>query len=266
MTSGRWWEFYFVRYAMGTVIGALVVITLMHIDPALNRVLGRLLDGLDGGGRFAVLGGLGLVYCYISSIPILVLHAGRLLLPIGPRMVKRSKLRKLYEEALPAVFTATVYAFSVLYVFVQFELLRSPELDNRIANLSFLAFIVTVMVLAGLTFSLTFFRSRCYQFYKNLAKARARQGDAGELITSYRHLREHGNSIFIVALEAVFGLTMLSAYRVASGLKHEHLGLIYAPQFYLYGVIAMAWILPGVAVWLFATLIENEFVRDPMWP
>ncbi|GAB2538697.1 hypothetical protein [Rhodanobacter koreensis] len=251
---------------MGTVIGALVVTNLMHIDPALNRVLERLLVGLDGGSRFAALGGLGLVYCYVSSIPILVFHAGRSLLPIGVRPVKRTKLRKLYEEALPALFTVMVYAFSALYVFGALELLRSPELDKRIANLSFFAFIFTIMVPVGLTFSLIFFRNRSYQFYKQLSKARARQGDAGELITSYRHLREHGNSIFIVALEAVFGLTMLSAYRVASSLKHEHTGLIYAPQFYLYGVIAMAWILPGVAVWLFATLIENEFVRDPMWP
>lgn len=266
MTGGRWWEFYFVRYAMGTVIGALVVTNLMHVDPALNRLLQRLLAQLDGGSRFAVLGALGLVYCYVSSIPILVLHAARSLLPIGVRTKRRTRLHKLYEEALPALFTAAVYAVSVIYVFAQLQLLRSPELDKRIASLSFFAFIVTIMVLAGLTFSFVFFRNRSYQFYKSLAKARARQGDAGELITSYRHLREHGNSIFIVALEAIFGLTMLSAYRVASSLTHEHTGLIYAPQFYLYGVIAMAWILPGVAVWLFATLIENEFVRDPMWP
>ena len=266
MANGRWWEFYFVRYAMGTIIGALAVTTLMHVDPALNRVLQRLMVGLDGSSRFVVIGGLGLVYCYISSVPILVFHAGRSLLPIDHRPIKQSRLRKIYDDALPAIFTVMVYAFSSTYIFGALHILSLPDIDKRIANFNFFAFVIIIMAPAGLAFSLIFFRKRAYRFYKQLAKARARQGDSGELITSYRHLREHGNSIFIVVLEAVFGLMMLSAYRVASSLQDVHPRLLYAPQFYLYGVIAAVWILPGVAIWIFATLIENEFLRDSMWP
>jgi len=264
--NGRWWEFYFVRYAMGTIIGALIVTTLMHADPALNRVLGRLLDQLDGASRFAALGGLGLTYCYISSIPILLLHAGRSLLPINLRAANPSRLRKLYEQLLPGLLPVLVYGFSVLYVYMAFQILRSPELDKRIGNLSFFSFVFIIIVPVCLSIFLVFLKKRSYLFYKQLAKARSRQGDAGELITSYRHLREHGNSIFIVVLEAIFGVTMFTAYRVSLSVDRQKSGLLLAPQFYFYGVITAAWILPGVVVWLFATLIENEFVRDPMWP
>jgi len=238
----------------------------MHVDPALNRVLGRLLVGLDGGSRFAALGGLGLVYCYVSSIPILVLHAGRSLLPINVRTANRSRLSKLYEEVLPVFFPFLVYAFSALYVVGAFQLLRTPQLDKRIADLCLFSFIIIVMVPVGVSLSLILFRKRSYQFYKQLAKARSRQDDAGELITSYRHLREHGNSIFIVALESLLGIMMFAAYRVSLSTSREHSDLILDPQFYFYGVIAAAWILPGIVIWWFATFIENEFVRDPMWP
>lgn len=251
---------------MGTIVGALVVTTLMRIDPALNRVLERLLEGLSGTPRFMAIGGLGLAYCYVSSIPILVLHASRSLMPIERSRPKLTWIGKIWDSASPATYTGMVYIASVSYMLFALNFLHSDNLDEKIARTTFAVFVITTMAPFGAAFCLILFRKRSYRFYKHLAKSRARQGDSGELITSYRHLREHGNSIFIVSLEATLGLTLLSAYRASIGLQHKVTHLIYPPQFYLYGLIIAGWILPGVAVWFLATLIENEFLQDSMWP
>jgi hypothetical protein len=29
-SNGKWWEFYFVRYSMGTIVGSLIVLSLIY--------------------------------------------------------------------------------------------------------------------------------------------------------------------------------------------------------------------------------------------
>jgi hypothetical protein len=266
MAAGRWWEFYFVRYAMGTLVGGLVVSLLMHSDKSLCLVLTRPLDGVTGSARLVVLGIFGLVFCYIASVPILVFHASRSLLPVNRPKETKGRIYKFLQEAAPALLTGGIYLFIVLYVTFALMLLRSPDLDLKIAKIGFYAFLVATCLPAALSVLTLIYRRRSYEFYKSLAKARSRQGDAGELVTSYRHLREHGNSLFIVLLEGILGLMLLCAHRSITGFDKVHVGLVYPPQFYLYAVIVFMWVMPGVAIWFLATLIENEFIRDPFWP
>jgi hypothetical protein len=251
---------------MGTMVGALIVSTLMHVDPALKRLLDELLAGLTGSSRFTAIGGLGLVFCYVSSIPILVFHAARSLLPNQSQGKGSTKLQKLYEALLPSIITFLFYFCPILYVLAALALLHVKKLDLEIAHIVYSAFLVMVLAQCGMILTLLLLRKRSYSYYKKLAAARGRQGDAGELVTSYRHLREHGNSIFIVALEAILGLLLNCAYRTSSNLDHVQTGLLYVPQFYLYGVILALWIGPGVGIWFYATLLENEFVKDTFWP
>src|SRR5271157_846880 len=65
--SVRWWEYYFVRYAMGTIVGGIVCYVLCSSTPILSPLVTHL----------EYLAAFGLVYCYIASAPILVFHAGR---------------------------------------------------------------------------------------------------------------------------------------------------------------------------------------------
>src|SRR5580700_9109058 len=89
-SSARWSEF----YAMGTVIGAIVVLVLCSVDAHLKLLLlgmassvvvegGRITVNFDV-GRAVLLAAIGLVYCYVASGPILVFQAGRfMMMPSG---------------------------------------------------------------------------------------------------------------------------------------------------------------------------------------
>jgi len=80
-TPSRWWEDYFVRYFVGTVIGAVVVVVLAsHLtDSDLKPIfLDLLLDPKVASAKsLIVIAALGLAYCYIASAPMMVLHATR---------------------------------------------------------------------------------------------------------------------------------------------------------------------------------------------
>jgi hypothetical protein len=95
-SSLRWWEFYVVRYAMGTVVGGIVFYLLCRATPHLNLLLFETIPvagqvsntqslpslQLDA-ARLTLLAAYGLVFCYVSSAPILVFHAGRFLLTLN---------------------------------------------------------------------------------------------------------------------------------------------------------------------------------------
>src|SRR5271169_6420442 len=77
-SSNRWWEFYAVRYAMGTVVGSVAVLFLCAQRPDIQSLLpGTLAVNLSGADTAKVFSAAayGLIYCYIASAPILVFHA-----------------------------------------------------------------------------------------------------------------------------------------------------------------------------------------------
>jgi hypothetical protein len=233
----------------------------MRADCHLKALLMWNLNDLHDSAKLMVLGSYGLAYCYISSIPILVLHAARSLLPLQPPANEvHAVVRWLRNNS---VFFVTIFLWLILVaaLFLPVRLLDSKNLDSSIAHGGFWLFLAMFTVPLLLIVLAILYRKQCYAFYSALAEARASQADAGELVTSYRHLREHGNSIFIVLLEGVLGLTLFSAFRASQQLDSAHTGLAVAPQFYLYGLVGLLWILPGALVWFFATLIEREFIK-----
>jgi hypothetical protein len=95
-----------------------------------------------------------------------------------------------------------------------------------------------------------------YQFYKDLAERRgASKFKNGEIVESYRHLKEHGNALSIVVLEILLGIVLI---RGASFVGNEHELLFLA-------LVVAVWVLPGALVWLIGTLIELRFSEDPDW-
>ncbi|NII09466.1 hypothetical protein [Oleiagrimonas sp. C23AA] len=259
MTGSRWWEFYFVRYAMGTVVGGLIVANLIKVDHPLREVFCSTLLPSSGMTRVLVLGCYGLVYCYISSVPILVFHVGRSLLP-STRPIMRSKAAFFWQKSLPVIIPMIAYSMVMAVLFIPFFLLRQRDVDLQIGRLAQSTLIVLLCLPVAIVVIAIFLKGRSYYFYKRLAHARSKQSNEEGIVSSYRHLREHGNSLFIVLLEFILGINIYAAHRafVHSGASH----MLFAPELYVYGLILFIWILPGAGVWIFATLIENEFVRD----
>ena len=77
ITDNKWWEFYIIRYSMGTMIGAVIVYAMLKSRPELAQFLLLPPDNKLEYFHFIFLALFGLTYCYIASAPILVLHASR---------------------------------------------------------------------------------------------------------------------------------------------------------------------------------------------
>ena len=79
----RWWEFYLVRYFVGTVVGTIIVLILVFGEGSSIKNIIKNIDVLQVGiNNFQMVhlwlyAFLGLAYCYIASGPILFLHAIR---------------------------------------------------------------------------------------------------------------------------------------------------------------------------------------------
>ena len=242
--SLRWWEFYAVRYGMGTVVGGVVFFLLCNTNPALKPMLFGAEAGKIDGPLLTLLAGYGLAYCYIASAPILVFHAGRFLFDIS-QGAKASRWRVLVLFVPPAIATliffctrtstgATLYFFSAVF-----------------------ALAAIVLWPQYLTIIFTLLRTKeLLKFYEKLAGKR--ESAKGGIVDSYKHLREHGNSFFIVTLEVFLAIILFTA-----GNFDATAGAAVAPtkdaHVLPYFLIILVWILPAALVWLVGTLIERQF-------
>jgi hypothetical protein len=242
--DSRWWEFYFVRYFVGTAIGAIVILFLIASDGpgvsnqgALAGVLKTLKpDQFDSGYMWLIVG-LGLAYCYVASSPVLVLHATR-----GSLFSVR---RKVNWKSLLG-FLSFVFIFSGIQICSFFRDLLGKGNPWQMQDFYFGATVLALItfIFAGQLFllglSLFGHETDTFDYYDKLTKKRAAASPAGqEYIESYRHLREHGNAFFIVLFELLLGAA-----------------LFYSPV--SWGVIIMLWIAPAAGVWFLGTFLENR--------
>ncbi len=103
----------------------------------------------------------------------------------------------------------------------------------------------------------TLFRTKeLLKFYEKLAGKR--DSAKGGIVDSYKHLREHGNSFFIVTLEVVLAIILFTAgnFDAAVGAAAS---ATKEPYVLPYIWIVLIWILPAALVWLVGTLIERQF-------
>src|SRR5439155_1112940 len=87
------------------------------------------------------------------------------------------------------------------------------------------------------------------EFYRDLASARGgeRSSSRSEYVTSYRHLREHGNAVSIVILELVLAFVILRSPSEQAALS-----------------IIFVWLVPGVFAWFVGTALESRMVSRPL--
>jgi len=230
--QSRWWEFYFVRYFVGTVVGFGIVMLLMFENSSPLRELNFLGEATIKDLTAAdvlLLSGVGLAFCYISSAPVLVFHALR-------SAYEYPEKQSLYSLLVPAIIV--VATLGIVFVGVG----KISSADPYV----FLAWLFLILV-TGLQVFLYFqvFRGgkSIDSFYLRLAKARAKACETEkEFLESYRHLREHGNAFLILVFEAGLGASMY---------------LMKSPNHALYALFL--WITPAAFVWFVGTYLEYTF-------
>lgn len=233
--ENKWWEYYAVRYFVGTVVGAGIVAFFLS-----EQFGSPYKDILFLGGKeskevtflgFSSVAAAGFAYCYIASSPVLTMHIMRAHLRI-------SELQSSWLWCFLCSVFAIVAAFLIL------------------PPLAAIGFGLVIGFQVGLIL-LAFFNkfSVIEKFYRELADTRSKampkkekQSSAGhEYMTSYRHMREHGNAFMIVILEGVLAYT-----------------LFHLPSAIWGFCFIFIWLMPATIAWLMGTVLESRFVTKPL--
>lgn len=265
--GSRWWEFYFVRYAIGTLVGMAIINFAGRINSDLKNIL---FFGIDQKENFFAGASLqvayGLLFCYVASIPILVMHAARFSLPKGVAGRFTPAFLRSENWSAKNMWVAFLLAVIVSLYSIQIILWALKFLIDNIRNEEFLTFsliaLIAIIFLIEYACVFSFFirREKIYEGMKALSRARAKNMNKGGLIDSYKHLREHGNSILIVILEIVLGAVLLGLlYLITNDIKESEKMITFAGWSIS---ILLFWMLPGAAVWLLATWVERRFAFD----
>lgn len=238
--DSHWWEFYGVRYAQGTVVGAMIVFFLFSQNEALKKLLFLPAEPKDFGmPHLILLAVYGLAYCYIASAPILIMHAGRGLLfksktNLNPN---RGLMPRVLWVLAPSFFASAIYF-----------IINTPH--KTIESLAVFMFVMLIMLQVQIVGSI--FRTSWQEtinYYLAIVEKRNEHKDSG-YVESYKHIREHGNSFLIVAFQffLAFPIFMfVSQPTIASEDAIRHLL-----------IIVLVWVLPAATIWFFGNKLENN--------
>lgn len=234
--DNHWWEFYGVRYAQGTVVGAMIVFFLFSQNEALKKLLFLPTDPKDFGmPHLILLAVYGLAYCYIASAPILIMHAGRGLL--FKSLTSVNPYRGVLWVLAPSLLASAIYFF-----------INTPYKKAEI--LAVFIFVMLIMLQVHIVYSI--FRTSWHEtidYYIAIVKKRNEHKDSG-YVESYKHIREHGNSFLIVAFQFFLAIPIfvfVSQPTIASEDVIQHLL-----------VIVLLWVLPAATIWFFGNKLENN--------
>lgn len=237
-SDGRWWEFYFVRYFVGTVVGGAILLYLNASEASSlhNLIIPGVTDvsKLDA-QLLSLFAALGLAYCYVASAPVLVFHATR-----GVFLAKNTMTYQWFffgSLALVGVAALCFYAYQA-----------APDTKSILSAV--LLAIVLCLQLVPLGFSIHREGERTHTYYAKLTKARsADTEEARQYVESYKHLREHGNAFFILLFELALGTILATVSK---------------PNIAL--IALLLWIMPAALVWVIGTILEYRFANEPPKP
>jgi hypothetical protein len=274
MYSNRWWESYLVRYFMPSIAGIALVgwLTFVAGEEFKNVILFSGWKGELSAQILILLILYGNLFCYIASYPVLSFHATRVI------DLKDGVWRpNVLDGYLITGVLAIVSLLAAIYV---------PKEAGFSAALC-LVVIVAILQLCRLSISMKLTAmegleesaSAAYAFAHALAKRRgalevtkettgpspkSEKDDPRalvrservthwhrEVIETYRHMREHGNSAFIFVLELVLAAVCFLALKDGSvdvSVKLTRIGIIFA-----------VWAIPAASVHLLGQAMERRF-------
>ena len=264
----RWWENYLVRYFLPSVVGMIILRWLdINSQCAIREYIPVFLlaDWKDFDISHLIVWLLfGSLYCYISSYPILVFHATRVLDFKDRAGTMNSILCNPYLHSI--LFTVIAYLAAwldnlcmvffavILFTFTQLYRLYRVYADQR-----------------SFQFKEDFKSSIAYAYLHKLSNRRSVKEEMREiaidgknddrnknkktilkhsdLVESYKHLREHGNTAFIFLLE--LGLCPV----LFVGLNHQKNYVDFA----YVSVLIVIWIIPSALVHLLGQHLERRY-------
>lgn len=240
-SASRWWEFYVVRYGMGTVVGAVIVFMLCKFSPTLTPMLfqaGKDTDPTLDSATLVMLGVYGLAYCYLASAPILVFHAAR---------------HQMFDDPAPKLRALKLLALVLISALAACVFPQPTSVSENTQWLLKLAIGIGSLLILVQWHDVVSLLSKSgakknFDFYKTLAQQR--NAEKTTIVESYRHLREHGNSFLIVVFELLLAFVMFavsSAYGHMAGL-------------YLLTTVFL-WVLPAALIWFVGSKLEHLFAH-----
>jgi hypothetical protein len=227
--GARWWDQYYVRYFVGTVLGVAIIFVLRE-KAALHRDFEKIVPPLKDvtGWQLSALISVGLAYCYVASAPVLTLHAIRG--GLGMKTPKCPIFLGLFLAAFAGV-PLLVWGMSRWFA-------SGSALGVALATVIVLAQIIAVAIAQGKDFK------NIEIFYDGLVKARYEAKKEGtDYPDSYRHMREHGNAMLIVILEILLGAILAT---------------IDSPTAFV--IVLIGWLIPAAYVWVIGSMLEGYFI------
>lgn len=266
--DSRWWEGYIIRYAVGTVVGGMCVyfilhtlgadakalwlmqpdITQLHLDALIDickntnseacLVQAQLAQDLYGFNfpQLALLGVYGLAFNYIASAPVLVFHAVR-------SSFTGDKLCLICDGSVFCLMLLVCGFISGFFILTKFN-----------GGMLFL-FIYVALQLSMIICRCS--SSKSFIFYKNLHSAR--QWGAID-VTSYKHLREHGNAFLIVLHNLFFMYVVISLSELFKIMSWQ--GNLIGFEVDKIVFLSVLWIFPASLVYFIGHGIESDMVSD----
>lgn len=263
-SATRWWENYLVRYFLPSVVGMVIIRWLdINAPNSISEYLPIFLlkDWKDFGVSHLVVWLLfGSLYCYISSYPILVFHATRVL-DFKDRMGSLSSVwlspyfhTILYTALayLAAWMNALWLAFAAVGIFSGIQLVR---LYRAYARKELFGFNTGYEASVAYAYLNQLSKRRGVKVEKSQSEdddgnsAEKTESRLADLAESYKHLREHGNTAFIFLLElALCPIVFL-------GLNHQK-GMV---DFAYVVILVIIWIIPAALVHLLGQHLERRY-------
>lgn len=237
----RWWEFYVIRYFIGSIIGAIIVAYILanSVDLQTQLHLNQMFDAKQITGKSYVLFLLiGFAYCYIASAPILVMHATRGIWKknLDNKTEDKSKCKKIINCVVALIVIA---ALIITGCFTPKFMTFIKQCYHTISCV-LLALIVCVQI-----WLLTFSFKQTASYYKNLTRARAveKKSNRDNYIESYKHLREHGNAFAIILFELLLAFILINTSSINCII-----------------IVITLWIIPAAVVWALGTYLEFKMI------
>lgn len=268
-TSYRWWENYLVRYLMPSIAGVGILCWLFEIaSPDFRNLL--FLHAIPTQLNPATLTLLilyGNLFCYVASYPILGFHVTRVL-DFEYAGWKRNWLDGYSWTVAVAGLTLSlatilqgdariigVFALTTLFSFVQCR--RVFKASTREIPVSGLKTDEPSSKLFGFIYSLSIRRGDIQKVETETTKSGNESVETThtyrkkkEVMDTYRHMREHGNSAFIFVLEMILAgifYCVLSVERDAP----KALSML--------GIILAIWAFPSMLIHATGQAVERRF-------
>lgn len=273
-TDNRWWENYALRYLVPTMTGMLMLRWLQlntqgffsHMLPPTGKMSNAAYTFQDvSTAELLIWMGSGFAFAYIASLPVLAFHATR---SLDAGSEKHRAWRKITAPLTTVLFlSASAAALASVKL--------TPALQAQIGGTDWQFFALLPVALfssAQIVRLLLVSRNKplAVIFAQKLATARtgvtASLSAAGkEYVTSYRHLREHGNVAFIVVLQVA--LTTLLYVLLSSSPAEPRWDWEdrQGPQWISYGaclLMLIIWAAPSVGVHQLSQMLERDLAID----